>query len=604
MNWEIYTYGGGDFLRLIFNGIAQIFGDGDYVYALKSAALIGFIGVLINSAFHRRHLDLAWILGVIMIFQILIVPKTHLVINDRVVPANSAVVENVPLGIAATASIFSKFSDWSTRSFETVFSLPNEIKYSGNGLLFAQTLVEESTRFEITTPSLSANLSDFWKSCVYYDLLLGLYSWSEILRATDLVDFLAQKTSKTRSFTYEQSNSGHNREIVTCRDGFNELLKKDIENEIANSTNIQGARLVPNSYNRNEAVSRFVSTMPVAYHYLTNLSLTNSKIISQNILANSFKRGLLNFATDTDASAAAEDFSMAKAEAERKTTFSVMGKLAKKMLPILHNIFESFIYAIFPVVMIMAMLPNATKILSKYAMALFWVNLWSPLYAILHFAASYHGQKAATVAMIQSGEGFATGLSIMTNTALGNILSDYAAITGYLSLSIPMISWLVINASGSMMAGLAGRLMDGYDRPVSSAASESSTGNISLGQFHYQNQTSFQSNTAPQSSTGTMSIQNQSGVMETVTSSGQYFRSPLSSLPISIDFSNTTSKALRNAYSESKSYEQSMASEQSKMSQFAVGQLSALGQQINESKGLSQMFNESERNTLSHSNEN
>jgi hypothetical protein len=39
--------------------------------------------------------------------------------------------------------------------------------------------------------------------------------------------------------------------------------------------------------------------------------------------------------------------------------------------------------------------------------------------------------------------------------------------------------------------------MDGYE-PVSSAASEANSGNISLGQFQYQNQSAFHSNLSPQ----------------------------------------------------------------------------------------------------------
>jgi conjugal transfer mating pair stabilization protein TraG len=601
MKFEIYSYGGGDFLRLIFNGITQIFGAANYMMALKTSALLGFLGVLITAAFHKGKLDLHWLLGIVMIFMLLIVPKTHVIINDRLIPVNSAVVENIPIGISATASTFSLLSDWLTRTFETVFSLPNVAKYRGNGLLFAQALVEESTRFEITTPRLSVNFSEFWKSCVYYDLLLGLYSWDQVLKAPDLENFFLSNTSQTRGFSYEQSNN--EREIFICREGFEKFLKSDLEEEIKSSTNIQGSRLVPNSSNKNEAIERFSNAMPVAYQYLTGLSLSNAKIISQNILANSFKRGLINFASDADAAAAAEDFSLAKAEAERRTTFSVMGKLAKKMLPILHNIFEAFIYAIFPIVMLMAMLPSAVKILSKYAMALFWINLWPPLYAILNFAISYHGQKAASSAMIHSGAGLASGLSVMTNTGLGNVLSDYAAITGYLSLSIPMIAWILISASGAMMAGLAGRMMDGYDRPVSSAASEASSGNVSIGQFSYDNKTAFQGNSAPQSTSGSMNIKGEDGIASTITSQGSFLSAPASSLPVSINLGESATSAIRDNYSKNISNDSSTMNESLHANQYLQDEKSAKVDTITNSKNYSESFSESERLSLAHSNE-
>ena len=109
--WELYTYGGGDFLRQIFNGVALIFGDDNYYGALKSAALLGFIGVLIYAAFQKGPLDVKWILGIVMVVMVLVVPKVNVTITDRVVTANSAVVSNVPLGLGFTATAFSKLGD-------------------------------------------------------------------------------------------------------------------------------------------------------------------------------------------------------------------------------------------------------------------------------------------------------------------------------------------------------------------------------------------------------------------------------------------------------------------------------------------------------------
>ncbi|WP_096619581.1 conjugal transfer protein TraG N-terminal domain-containing protein [Candidatus Enterovibrio altilux] len=164
-----------------------------------------------------------------------------------------------------------------------------------------------------------------------------------------------------------------------------------------------------------------------------------------------------------------------------------MGKLAKRMLSIMRNIFEAFIYVIFPIVMLLAMLPVAGKVLMGYIKVLFWINMWPPLYAVLHFTMSYYGQNAASAAVVQAGSSFPIGLSVMTNTGLGHVLSDYAAIAGYLSLSIPMIAWMMVSQSGAMMAGLAGRLMQSYDTPVFKAADEATTGNLLLGECQIRN---------------------------------------------------------------------------------------------------------------------
>jgi hypothetical protein len=559
--WEIYSYGGGDFLRMVFTGIASLFGNSDYMMAMQSVAILGFIGWMFGIAMSGgKGFDIKHLIVIIMVLGIGIVPKKDIIITDRVVPANSAVVGNVPLGLALVASGFSKIGDFFARSFETVFSLPNQVSYTGNGLLFASHLVEESTRFEFTDPRMAANFTDFWKSCVYYDLLLNKYSWKALTESSDLVTFLKDNTSVTRSFTYE--DAGGLKNIVVCKQGLENNLEPDLVNEINSATNIFGARLVDNEATRTAAVTKFSNSLSISYQYMTGMAMSNAQIIGQNMLANSMRRGLSNFASEADASAAAEDFAMAKAERERMVTFSVMGKLAKKMLPVMQHLFEAFIYAIFPIVMLLLMLPIAGKAAIGYVTALMWINMWAPLYAILHFAVMYYSQDAASAAVVQAGAGFPTGLSIMTNTGLGHVLNDWSAIAGYLSMSIPMIAWMVVSRSGAMMAGLAGKIMQGFESPVSKASDEAASGNINVGNTRYDTHQAFQENTAPSVMKGGMTMGDGAGNNTRIGAGGQVYSDvAASSAPIDITAGSSVASTARQSLSEASARsEQSSAS--------------------------------------------
>ena len=103
MSWEIFTYGGGEFLRLVFNGVAAITGNGGYLTALKMTALIGLLWVLIEGAFQQRAMNLQWLFGIILIYLAFMVPKVDVIITDRIDPTQSSVVSNVPLGLGMTA---------------------------------------------------------------------------------------------------------------------------------------------------------------------------------------------------------------------------------------------------------------------------------------------------------------------------------------------------------------------------------------------------------------------------------------------------------------------------------------------------------------------
>ena len=572
----------------------MIFGAADYKAALQAGAMLSFVGIMLFAAFRKGMLSMNWLIGLIMILMLGVVPKKEVIITDHVVPANSSVVADVPLGLALTAATFSHIGDYFTRAFETVFALPNETRYRGNGLLFSSHLLEESTRFEITTPRISANFAEFWKSCVYYDLALGLYSWNDLLRHSDIMTFFGGNTSVTRSFTYE--DNGGVKSIVPCRQGLNNQMRADLNNEITQATDIYGVRLVPSEATRNASVAKYAAAMPVAYSYLTGMAISNSRIVSQNALANSLKRGLSNFASEADASAAAQDFALARAEQERRTTYSTMGLLAKRLLPISKSIFEAFIYAVFPIVMLLAMLPIAGKVLLGYLKALFWINMWAPLYAILNFAITYFAQDAASAAVVQTGAGFPTGLTVMTNTGLGNVMRDYSAIAGYLSVSIPMIAWMMVSQSGAMMASLAGRVVQSFDKPVEKGVDEATSGNAKLGNTGFESSSAFQSNTAPKMEKGGMSYGDGAGQGTRIGADGStYTDLKASSTPLGINMGQMVTNSARDSVSKATSAEQTTSNKLGETNAALRTQIDSAVERLSQGQGSNQSWGQSER---------
>ena len=500
MNWEVFTYGGGEFLRLIFNGIAAITGNGDYISILKVSATIGILWVLLEGAFNtNRGLNWQWLLVIALVYNTAMVPKTDVIITDRIDASQSGVVANVPLGLAAFAGTASLLGDWITRAYETVFSLPNDMQYAQNGMIFGQRLVEASTHFEITDQRVAGNLSEFWQNCVFYDILLGLYTWDDVMSADDLWGFIQGNTSLARTFAYTEPDGS--RDTLGCRAGAASggKLNTDLTEAIAKAKTFYGRQLVKD-IDATSAIAKFAAVMPISYEYLTGLSMNAEQIIRQNALSNSIRRGITQFAARVDADAAAQDFAIARAEQERRTTYAALGELAAKTLPLLRNIFEAFIYAIFPIVFLFMMLPTVGKVTLTYLKSVAWIQLWAPLYAVIHFATTFFAQYPAQTSMLlPSG---AAGLSLANNSALGQVMSDVSLIAGYLSISIPMIAYLVVNQGGAMMASLAGSVMRSYESPVSAAAHEASAGNITLGNTSIGNQVMHQRNVAPSNSFG------------------------------------------------------------------------------------------------------
>ncbi|MBK9186574.1 MAG: conjugal transfer protein TraG N-terminal domain-containing protein [Moraxellaceae bacterium] len=138
--------------------------------------------------------------------------------------------------------------------------------------------------------------------------------------------------------------------------------------------------------------------MPVAFQYLTSVSISASNLLMQSVMANSMDDGLNALAGNADANAAIQGYALARAERERETTFGTMGKMAGDMMPLLRNMMEALIYAVFPLVGLALMFPNGWKAMLYYGKMLIWIGLWPVAFALLHYMMTFFGSFAGAKA--------------------------------------------------------------------------------------------------------------------------------------------------------------------------------------------------------------
>lgn len=595
MDFEVFTYGGGEFLRVTFNAVAAFLDNGDYITALKAAATAGLIAVLVQAAFKGSAMNLQWLLGFILAFYVAILPRSNVIITDRIDPSQSAVVSNVPIGLAATAGLSSLFGDWLTRGFELLFALPNEMGYSGNGLLFGSRLVEASTHFEITDVRTQENLAEFWQQCVFYDILLGRYTWEDLYWHSGYDSmwlFVQDRTSTVRAFPYLPDAGA--RTTLVCKEAVDATtgpLAQDVQSAIAKAEKLYGPQLV-RADTVDNAVIKFAASMPVSYQYLTGLSLSSEQIIRENALANSMKRGVSAWAAKVDAPAAAQDFALARAEAERRTAYGALGELAARMLPLIRNIMEAFVYAVFPIIGLLLMLPVAHKVAASYMKMILWVQLWAPLYAVLHGAITVYSRWPAEASLhyVTPAGTTETVLSLANYTGLAQVMADHAILAGYLTLSIPMIAYLLVSFSGSVAASIGGRILQSYEGPVSQGASEASSGNLSLGNTSFGNAGWWAQNTAPRTVTGAVEMQGPDGIRRSITPSGEYVSFPESKLPVNVGIDQAMRESLSAQQAESVKAARGDVAAYSTATAAAYQNLSAISEQITSNQSFAQQF--------------
>ena len=528
---DIITYGGGLQLNALFTALAAFTGTGDFISAVRLMLLIAIFVISVEIAFTGSLKPAPRLLIAIFIIYAALFSRADVDIIDRVEPANSTSVDNVPAGVAVVAHFASVTSDWFTETFETSFSLPDDIRYRDNGLLFANRLVEASTEMEFGNPLYARNMSEFMRSCVYYGANAGWFSWDDLMRAPNVWNYITSQGVGGAIFTSYDDGSGPT--LMPCTTAMTEL-DNGWADAIDATVDVFGMRIFRES-DVVAANARLLSTLPLAYDYLGTISATGAEIIGQNVMINAMRRSFTSMAADADATAAMQDFAIGQAQAQQRTTYATLGALAARTLPLIKNILEMLVYGLFPIILlftIVTMYPG--KLAIFYAKTLIWLHLWPPLYAILHFVMSVYSADAVTVsATIPASVGGAgAGLAVITQGGIQAVNADMAMMAGYLAWLIPLLSWGIMNAGGFAISQLAAGIGSIAQAAGSTAAGAASTGQINLGNTRLLNSTFFAANQAPQQNASVGSFTDSvSGSVTTHTQGGHAFLNTASTRP-------------------------------------------------------------------------
>ena len=135
----------------------------------------------------------------------------------------------------------------------------------------------------------------------------------------------------------------------------------------------------------------------------------------------------------------------ANATASINSSFLTMGKIAEQALPLVRNVIEAIIYAVFPFVFLLFLLAQGRGLglaLKSFVLSLVWIQLWPPLYAILNYVATLASAKNLEAAA-RMGAGV-QGLALETASSIYHGAISDQAVAGYMVISIPIIATAII----------------------------------------------------------------------------------------------------------------------------------------------------------------
>ena len=468
--YEFITIGGGEYFVDIFNGLAMVVKSGDFMDVVKTSAVLAFMISLLNAALMGSLYDSSkWFLTTIIVTQMLLYPKATIHVTDKTNPTLiGAKVDNVPFVIAYTAATSSQIGYSLTKIFESVYSLPNDLQYSQNGMIFGANLMNAMSQARVTNSKLSASLDSFSRECIFYDIFLKIYSFDDLRNAEDLWGFVKSTQVENRFFTY--TNQDGRTTYPTCKFGA-QSLSADWKQEFESVKSLGFFAKKPNL-----TKALLVSAAPLTSEYLMNVSRSSEQILQQAMMINAISDATENFEAENQV----QNYQNARATLQAKSTYQTMGTQAGMWIPMLKIVIESVFYGAFPLVILLCMIPSlAGGVLRGYFTTFFWLASWGPIYAILHRISMGHAKTY--ILGVDSTAGTGIGLNLGNQLALQQTMTDIAAMAGYMSMFVPMLAYGIAKGGAAAMSSMTTSFMSGVQGAVSAAAHEGTTGNLSFG---------------------------------------------------------------------------------------------------------------------------
>lgn len=124
------------------------------------------------------------------------------------------------------------------------------------------------------------------------------------------------------------------------------------------------------------------------------------------------------------------------------------GYYMSQMLPKLQAFLRAFIYALFPLIFAISLLPSGINIIKNYGKSLIWIEMWGVSSAVLNFF------------LVKYGEGYISGdLTVNSSNFMISESANLAGMAGYLYALVPAISYGLMSGSftalGSIASGLS-----------------------------------------------------------------------------------------------------------------------------------------------------
>ncbi len=544
----IHVLAAGDLFADVLNAITAFMSQNDFFDLLRITALIGIVMVTVGFLKSRDPMVFAkWFFGYVLCTNLLLIPKTSVLIQD-ISTQKIVTVGNVPVVFAVTASLLTSVGYGLAQSYDALFATPGDFAYTKTGALFGAKLIEAAHDFRIIDPTLKDEMDHYFRSCVVGDIRLNQkYSVGDLATSTNIWDVISKKASPLRMTEV-------NGALVTCEeasrgDGVHSL-KARLDAEIHKTYSIFGINLF-GKQKKTTYERLFETHLTSAAKYYQGLTDTSSNIFLQAMMINAMGDGINHYQAFTDNTASVVNHEFTKSQLQHRWSWDILGLKAVWFLPLLHTNLLLILFGVFPLVLALGTMPGGGRIFTGYLQFLLSLQCWPVLFAVINHGMSQYGMDAV------SSHGAMTMVNLDKMTELSR---DISGVAGYIMAMIPFIAKGLVSNLGEAFNGLATSITGHVQGSGMAVAGEAASASFGLGQTSFYNTTANNMSANKHDTNwtnmhGMHSEQSASGVIKTVTRSGEtvFDVSPgMTRGAVSINTSDALSGSLNQAYETSK----------------------------------------------------
>lgn len=469
--WEFRSYGSGSLYHDIFSAVALMSGANAMDSLIRLALVLGVaMGIVKAVTDFNVGAILRWYVFAVVIYGVLWVPKVNIQVEDRLNPAVVyPIVANVPLGVGASSALISQVGDRIIKLTETAFADPADAEFSKHGMIFGAKMFAKINTLRPSDQRTALNLRGYMQDCALYDIEDNTVPIDTLSKSADMWQTLTATPNPARMGPY--TNADGSTSLKNCAD-FATQVGTDLGTDLPNIQKYLVASVDPDAteanMNAEEAnVSDVVTTA-------VGSSQAATTVIKQAVVRNMLNDSLKGYMGSSSGVLGAT-----MAELQTQNTQKLLGVIGEKAVVNLKIVIELLFIGIFPVIFPLFLLPKLGPAMAKgYLAGFFYLQLWGPMYVILHkvmMANAFSHTAAATF-----GAGNTHVFNALTLDASAQANQDVCTLAGSMMLMIPVLAGLL--TKGAMAVGAQGEaLLSNFRSGAESASSSLTSGSWSLG---------------------------------------------------------------------------------------------------------------------------